>query len=172
PLSRGAAALRRRDARDHPQHAQGADGGQQEGDQRPSRCQRAATRRPVLEPGAVGCRGVSPQGKPVSREGSSKSKRRLAKTRRLFRSSRPQLGPAYPWGWLRCHCHAVRTISSRSVNRGFQPSSLWALAELATSTAGSPGLRSPSLTGILAPTTRSAASITCRTLNPLPLPKL
>src|SRR5205807_2333516 len=68
--------------------------------------------------------------------------------------------------------HALATIWSISLNRGVHPSSSRILRELATNTGGSPGLLGDSCTLIGLPVTRFADSITSRTLNPLPLPRL
>ena len=86
-----------------------------------------------------------------------------------------QLHPFYfwcPWGWELCQSQALRTIVSTSECRGSHPSRRLIFSELATSTAESPGRRGDSTALIARPLTLRAMSITSRTLNPLPLPKL
>ena len=67
---------------------------------------------------------------------------------------------SYPLGWFRCHSQAVSTMVSRSGYRGFQPNSFLIFSELATSRAGSPGLRADSMAGIAFPVTFLIVSIT------------
>src|SRR6202008_2982323 len=70
----------------------------------------------------------------------------------------------------RCHSHALLTMSSSFEYSGVHPSSLPIFSELAIRTAGSPGRRGTSTTGIGWPVTRRADSITSRTVKPTPLP--
>src|SRR5262249_4831809 len=68
--------------------------------------------------------------------------------------SRSLHGRSYPWGCVLCQSHAVRTIPSRSGNRGFQCSSATALWAAAYNTAGSPGRLGASVHGTWRPDTR------------------
>ena len=79
---------------------------------------------------------------------------------------------AKPYGWVRCHCHALVIIYSRSLHCGFHPSMEAAFSMPATNTAGSPARRGCSTAGIACPVMRRAAWMISRTEKPLPLPKL
>ena len=71
---------------------------------------------------------------------------------------------SYPFGWPRCHFHAVSTTERKSRYFGRHPSSRCTLADAATNSGGSPGRRGPSFTGTFLPVTSSTAAMTSRTL--------
>src|SRR5205823_14936786 len=75
-------------------------------------------------------------------------------------------------GNFSCHFHALWIIASSDWNCGRQPSSFFIFSEDAISRGGSPGRRGLSIVAIFRPVILAQASITSRTLEPPPVPRL
>src|SRR5699024_6217703 len=73
-----------------------------------------------------------------------------------------------PWGWLLCQAQAEETMVSRSAYWGFQPRTVLAFSEEATSWAGSPARRGEIWAGMGWPVTFRATSTTSFTEKPTP----